>query len=91
MGFRRAGAMLALAAAIAALAPTAATSAAERDGARRGVIFVANSEDGTVTVIDARTLRRNGEINVIPDGDSPPLDDPLHALPYPAVRLVAGE
>ena len=47
----------------------------------RPVLFTANSVAGTVTLIDARTLKKLGRINIIPDGDTP--RDPAQAAIYP--------
>lgn len=54
------------------------------------VLAVANSYDGTVDFIDARTLRRLGSpLNVIPDGRTP--RDPRQASIYSAIIAVRGE
>ncbi|MFL5887097.1 MAG: serine/threonine protein kinase [Thermoleophilaceae bacterium] len=66
-----------------ALAPAAAAAAATRD-----VLFVGNSGDGTVDLIDAHTFQRLGVVNVIPDGDTP--QDPVQALAYPALVSKVG-
>src|SRR3954447_21397464 len=66
-----------------ALAPAAATAAATRD-----VLFVGNSGDGTVDLIDAHTFQRLGVVNVSPDGDTP--QDPVQALAYPALVSKVG-
>lgn len=72
-----------------AIAPVAEASG----GARlRPVMFIANAQDGTVTIVDARTLRRLRTINVIPEGESPsPQQDPIQAAAYPALVFLAGE
>lgn len=55
-----------------------------RQGAERPreVVFVANAEGGTVSIIDARSLKVVDEIDVLPDGEdaSADEDDPFHAL-----------
>lgn len=52
------------------------------DGRRAEVVFVANAEDGTVSVIDARARRVVRELDVLPDGREaePDEDDPVQAL-----------
>jgi DNA-binding beta-propeller fold protein YncE len=56
----------------------------------RPVLAVANSYDGTVDFIDARTLRRLGSpLNVIPDGRTP--RDPKQANSYPGIIALRGE
>ncbi len=56
----------------------------------RAVLAVGNSYDGTVTLIDAHTLRRLGPpLNVIPDGDTP--RDRTQAAVYPALIASRGE
>jgi DNA-binding beta-propeller fold protein YncE len=45
--------------------------------------MTANSVAGTVTLIDAHSLRKLGHINIIPDGDTP--QDPTQAAIYPAL------
>jgi DNA-binding beta-propeller fold protein YncE len=52
------------------------------------VLFTANSVAGTVTLIDARSLRRVGHIDIIPDGDTP--QDPTQAAVYPAIVQAEG-
>lgn len=54
----------------------------------RPVLLTANSVAGTVTLIDARSLRRLGHINIIPDGDTP--QDPAQAAIYPALVKAQG-
>jgi DNA-binding beta-propeller fold protein YncE len=54
------------------------------------VLAVANSYDGTVDLIDARTFRRLGRpLNVIPDGATP--RDPQQAAVYPLILARQGE
>jgi DNA-binding beta-propeller fold protein YncE len=56
----------------------------------RVVLAVANSYDGTVDFIDARTFRRLGRpLNVIPDGATP--RDPQQAAAYPLILARQGE
>jgi DNA-binding beta-propeller fold protein YncE len=98
-GWRR-SALLALA--LAATATVAATTgpAATRDGsardpaggARTEVVFVANAEAGTVSVIDARSRRVVAELDVLPDGPDATLgeDDPVQALAGQRVVEAAG-
>lgn len=52
------------------------------------MLFTANSVAGTVTLIDARSLRRLGQINIIPDGNTP--QDPAQAAVYPAIVQAQG-
>ncbi|MGN6131876.1 MAG: serine/threonine protein kinase, partial [Nocardioidaceae bacterium] len=48
----------------------AATAAPARsDTAPRTVMYVGNNWDGTATVVDAKTLKKLGRINVVPDYD----------------------
>jgi YVTN family beta-propeller protein len=63
-------------------------SAAAHPGASRPVLFTANSVAGTVTLIDARSLKRLGRINIIPDGKTP--QDPTQAMIYPALVKAQG-
>jgi YVTN family beta-propeller protein len=68
-----------------------APAAAVRRPARRDVVFVANAEDGTVSVLDARTFRVIKTLDVIPDGERPsPAEDPVHFLSSPLVVAAAG-
>ncbi len=73
--------------------PGAAVSKARRRSSGSGshlVLAVANSYDGTVDLIDARTFRRLGRpLNVIPDGATP--RDPQQAAVYPAILARQGE
>jgi DNA-binding beta-propeller fold protein YncE len=56
----------------------------------RPILAVGNSYDGTVNLIDARTLHRLGPpLNVIPDGDTP--QDPAQASIYGAIINSRGE
>jgi DNA-binding beta-propeller fold protein YncE len=81
-------ALLALAPASAlALAP--APALARPASATHQVLFVANSDVGTVTLIDARALTTMGTLNVIPDGDTP--RDPAQAALYPAITARQGK
>jgi DNA-binding beta-propeller fold protein YncE len=50
--------------------------------------LVGNLRDGTVTVIDERSLRVLGSINVTPDGKTP--RDPTQAKIYPAIVKAKG-
>jgi DNA-binding beta-propeller fold protein YncE len=56
-------------------------------GGMRGVLFVANVGDGTITLIDTHSLERLGSLNAIPDGRTP--QDPAQAAQYP--KLVASQ
>ena len=59
-------------------------------GPSRPVLAVGNSYDGTVDLIDARTLRRLGRpLNVIPDGSTP--RDPKQAALYDTIIKSRGE
>ncbi len=101
--YRPSGRLLITAAALACPAVVAALWAAAFPGAgvsearsgsshsaSRGVLAVANSYDGTVDLIDARTLRRLGRpLNVIPDGATP--RDPQQAAAYPLILARQGE
>ena len=57
--------------------------AAAAPAGARPVLFVGNSEDGTVTVVGARGLRVLGRIDAIPDGNTP--QDPAQAAIYPVL------
>ena len=70
---------------LAAVAPVATSAAA---APTRDVLFVGNSGDGTVDLIDARTFQRLGVLNAIPDGNTP--RDPVQALVYPALVSKVG-
>jgi YVTN family beta-propeller protein len=80
---RGAVALLALALAV-ALAPSARAA----DQPARPVLFVGNVWDGTVTLIDAGTLRVIRTLNVTPDGKTP--QDPVQAAVYPALIQRGG-
>jgi YVTN family beta-propeller protein len=68
-----------------------APAGAARRPTRREVVFVANAEDGTVSVLDARTFRVIKTLDVIPDGEQPsPDEDPVHFLSEPLVVAAAG-
>jgi DNA-binding beta-propeller fold protein YncE len=88
------------AAAIIALAVGAAGAAAPQGdtrtnaGATRPVVFVANAEGGTVSIVDARRLRVLRTIDVIPDGGqaTPGEEDPAQALiGQQLVELAGGQ
>jgi DNA-binding beta-propeller fold protein YncE len=56
----------------------------------RAVLLIANSYDGTVDVLDARTFRELGRpLNVIPEGRTPV--DPAQRAIYPALIQSRGE
>jgi YVTN family beta-propeller protein len=58
----------------------------------RDVVFVANAEGGTVSVVDARTFTVLRELNVLPDGReaAPGTDDPVQALAGQRLIEAAG-
>ena len=56
--------------------------------AARSVLFVGNSVDGTVTLVDARALEVIGRVNIIPDGNTP--RDPAQAAIYPLIVGAKG-
>lgn len=58
----------------------------------RDVVFVANAEGGTVSVVDARTFTVLRELNILPDGRNAALgtDDPMHALVGQRIIEAAG-
>ena len=70
----------------------ASVSAGARSPARSPlavpVVIVGNYRDGTVTVIDQRTLRVLGTVDVTPDGKTP--RDPVQAAVYPALVASKG-
>lgn len=60
----------------------------------RDVVFVANAEGGTVSIVDARSFEVLHEIDVLPDGPNATLgeDDPVQALAgQRVVELVGGK
>jgi len=73
---------------LALVAMVPAPALARPTAAAHQVLLVANSDVGTVTLIDAHTLKPMGEINVIPDGDTP--QDPAQAAVYPAIKARQG-
>ncbi|MFL5909908.1 MAG: serine/threonine protein kinase [Gaiellaceae bacterium] len=77
--------MLVALAVAAMLAPVAA--AADRPPTR-DVLFVGNSGDGSVDLVDARTFARLGVLDAIPDGNTP--RDPIQAGIYPALVSKVG-
>ncbi len=88
---RRAWAVGALAAfLVAAGAPVAAAPEAERAKGKRGVVFVANAEDGTISVVDTRRLEVVRELDVLPDG--PTADtDPDAAAGQQVIEAAGGK
>ncbi len=61
---------------------------------KRGVVFVANAEDGTVSIVDARRLRVLRTIDVLPDGAAATVgdDDAVQALAgQQLIELAGGE
>ena len=61
-------------------------------GARRDVVFVANAEGGTVSILDATTFRRIRDIDVLPDGRGPAApEDPSQVLAQPVVEAAGGD
>jgi len=54
----------------------------------RQVVIVGNLRDGSVTVIDQRSLKVMGTINVTPDGKTP--QDPSQAAAYPVIVKEKG-
>jgi 6-phosphogluconolactonase (cycloisomerase 2 family) len=80
-GLRLTTAPLAALAILALAAGAASAAERERDPKTRPVVFVANAEGGTVTVVDARRLRVLKEINVLPDGEeASPEEDPQQSI-----------
>jgi YVTN family beta-propeller protein len=65
-----------------------AVSGGAEPQAPRDILFVGNSGDGTVDLIDARTFARLGVLNVIPDGSTP--RDPVQAAVYPTLVSKVG-
>ncbi len=93
VGVRLRGATLLLACAALASAPSPA-AAADAGGVKDGreVMLVANAEDGTVAVVDARSFRVLRRVNVLPDGPNATVgeDDPAQALIRQQVVEAAG-
>lgn len=57
----------------------------------REVVLVSNAEGGTVDIIDVDSLTIVKTIDLIPDGESPSLqDDPVHAIGAPIATGLAG-
>jgi DNA-binding beta-propeller fold protein YncE len=85
--------VLAASSLIAAAFPGAGVSKTRSSSSGSGshlVLAVANSYDGTVDLIDARTFHRLGRpLNVIPDGSTP--RDPQQAAAYPLILARQGE
>ncbi len=54
------------------------------------MVFTGCRVDGTLTVHDAETYEQVGTVNVIPDGDSPSITDPIKAIAYPFVNEFGG-
>jgi YVTN family beta-propeller protein len=71
---------------VAAIGLSATAAAAQRS--TRDVLFVGNSGDGTVDLVDAHTFQRLGVLDAIPDGNTP--QDPVQALVYPALVSKVG-
>jgi DNA-binding beta-propeller fold protein YncE len=76
----------------ASLAPAAVASV---EGPERGrqVALVANAEDGTVSILDARSFRMLRSLNVVPDGIAPSAatgDPPLAPLNHALITGVGG-
>ena len=63
------------------------------DSEHRDVVFVANSGDGTVSVVDADAFEVRREIDVLPDGErADPTEDPVQGTAgQPLVEAAAGE
>lgn len=74
------------------LAILTAVGPARAEGPLRDVVFVANAEGGTVSVVDAHRLVVVAEIDVLPDGPNATLgeDDPLHSLAGQQLVELAG-
>jgi WD40 repeat protein len=76
-------------------APTHNAAAAQAPAdAPRQVMYVGNNWDGTATVVDARTLQKLGQINVIPDREermSEIESDPERLAYFLAIRQQIGE
>ena len=70
------------------LALCAAGAVAPPSAVARPILFVGNLNDGTVSLIDAQSLRVLGRLNVIPDGNTP--QDPAQAAVYPALVKAKG-
>jgi DNA-binding beta-propeller fold protein YncE len=69
-----AAAALALVASFAWFGTPAAPGDTDRGAGKRGVVFVANAEGGTVSVVDVRRLEVVREIDVLPDGPTADTD-----------------
>jgi YVTN family beta-propeller protein len=89
---RRCAAVAVTAALLAAGAASASPTSKSADAGMRDVVFVANAEGGTVTIVDARTFDVVRELNVVPDGRDATLgeDDPVHALVGQRIVEAAG-
>ena len=62
---------------------TAIFPIAARGALARSVVVVGNLRDGTVTIVEERSLKVLGTINVTPDGKTP--QDPAQAAIYPVI------
>ncbi len=74
--------------ALAAMATLGGAATCASPAQARQVALVGNLRDGTVTVIDQRSLRVLGSINVTPDGKTP--QDPSQAAIYPVLVKEKG-
>jgi YVTN family beta-propeller protein len=86
-------AFAAAAAALLAVAIATATgpAGAQRGDGKRGVVFVANAEGGTVSVVDIRRLKVVREIDVLPDGPTADTDpDPASGAAGQLLTEAAG-
>lgn len=83
-----------MAAALVVVAATAVTAAppAPAPAGTRPVVFVANAEGGTVSLVDATSFRVLKTLDVLPDGPQAQLgeDDPVQALAGQRVVEAAG-
>lgn len=75
-----------------AAVPSPPDAAAPPGDPHRDVVLVANAEGGTVSIVDADTLRVARELDVLPDGPDATLgaDDPVQALVGQRVVEAAG-
>jgi YVTN family beta-propeller protein len=77
-----------LVALLCALAGVALPASAGAQTPARDVLFVGNSNDGTIDLFDAHTLTRIGGFSAIPDGNIP--QDPLQAALYEPLTSKVG-
>lgn len=88
------GPVLLALAALALVAPAAPAAAAEEPSETRRVVFVGNNWAGTADVLDPRTLKRLGRLDVVPDYEARMQEialNPYRLAYFLAIRALIGE